>query len=132
MIERKLLSPFHYFGVTECFLRPTESLTLFLQQLGRGLRLTESKEALEDAITWVLEDDLIYAELTDLLSYQYERIDFLDKPLEDIGFECPLDLYCAYTLDQILAALGKHTEQKKSHFQEGVLYLPEKKLDVFL
>jgi len=31
---------------TVLFLRPTESLTVFLQQLGRGLRLTEDKEAL--------------------------------------------------------------------------------------
>ena len=51
--------------------------------------------------------------------------------MEDVDFECPLDLYCAYTLDQILSALGKHTGEKKSHFQECVLYLHEKKLDVF-
>lgn len=31
---------------TVLFLRPTESLTIFLQQLGRGLRLTEDKEVL--------------------------------------------------------------------------------------
>lgn len=31
---------------TVLFLRPTESLTIFLQQLGRGLRLTENKECL--------------------------------------------------------------------------------------
>ena len=31
---------------TILFLRPTESLTVFLQQLGRGLRLTEDKECL--------------------------------------------------------------------------------------
>ena len=29
---------------TVLFLRPTESLTIFLQQLGRGLRLAEDKE----------------------------------------------------------------------------------------
>ena len=29
---------------TVLFLRPTESLTVFLQQLGRGLRLSEDKE----------------------------------------------------------------------------------------
>ena len=28
-------------------------------------------------------------------------------------------------------ALGKHMEQKRSSFREGVLYLAEKKLDVF-
>lgn len=31
---------------TVLFLRPTESLTIFIQQLGRGLRLSENKEAL--------------------------------------------------------------------------------------
>ena len=31
---------------TVLFLRPTESLTVFLQQLGRGLRLAENKECL--------------------------------------------------------------------------------------
>ena len=31
---------------TVLFLRPTESLTIFLQQLGRGLRLSEGKECL--------------------------------------------------------------------------------------
>ncbi len=31
---------------TVLFLRPTESLTVFLQQLGRGLRLAEDKECL--------------------------------------------------------------------------------------
>ncbi|MCH4887933.1 DUF3427 domain-containing protein [Acidaminobacter sp. JC074] len=31
---------------TVMFLRPTESMTVFLQQLGRGLRLTDDKEAL--------------------------------------------------------------------------------------
>lgn len=31
---------------TVLFLRPTESLTIFLQQLGRGLRLHEDKECL--------------------------------------------------------------------------------------
>ena len=31
---------------TVLFLRPTESLTIFLQQLGRGLRLAEDKECL--------------------------------------------------------------------------------------
>jgi superfamily II DNA or RNA helicase len=31
---------------TVLFLRPTESLTIFLQQLGRGLRLAEGKDCL--------------------------------------------------------------------------------------
>ncbi|PKM78484.1 MAG: NgoFVII family restriction endonuclease [Firmicutes bacterium HGW-Firmicutes-15] len=85
---------------------------------------------MEEAIYAVIKDDLTYNELMGLLQYQYERIEFVDKPL-DLDFECPLDLYCSYTLDQILVALGRHTERKRKHFQEGVLYLPDKGLDVF-
>ena len=66
-----------------------------------------------------------------LLDYQYVKIDFVDKSLAELGKDSPLDLYCSYTSDQILVALGKHTEKKKSSFREGVLYLAEKSLDVF-
>ena len=67
----------------------------------------------------------------DLLDYQYLKIDFVDKPLVSFGTDYPLDLYCSYTFDQILVALGKHTEQKRIHFREGALYFTEKNLDVF-
>ncbi len=113
-VERIMLTMFHY--------------TLW----GKGIKdLGGRFRTIEEAIFWALQNDLIYRELMDLLAYQYKKIDFLDKPLENMGFACPLDLYCAYTLDQILVALGRHTEEKKSHFQEGVLYLKEKRLDVF-
>jgi len=113
-VERIMLTMFHY--------------TLW----GKGLKdLGGRFQTIEEAICWSLEDDLLFRELMDLLAYQYEGIDFLDKPLDSIGFECAMDLYCAYTMDQILVALGRHSEEKKSHFQEGVLYLREKKLDVF-
>ena len=86
--------------------------------------------SIEEAIYAVIKDDLTYNELMGLLQYQYERIEFVDKPLE-LNFACPLDLYCSYTLDQILVALGRHTERIRKHFQEGVLYLRDKGLDVF-
>jgi len=101
---------------------------------GKGLEDLDNRfDSIEEAISWAVDDPVLYAELLDLLEYQYLQIDFVDKPLElDKGENAyPLDLYCSYTLDQILAALGKHTEKKKSHFREGVLYLPEMNLDVF-
>ena len=67
----------------------------------------------------------------DLLDYQYFKIDFVDKPLDEFGVDYPLDLYCSYTFNQILVGLGKHTEQKKSSFREGALYFAEQNLDVF-
>lgn len=49
---------------TVLFLRPTESLTVFLQQLGRGLRLAESKECLT---------------VLDFIGQAHKRYNFEDK-----------------------------------------------------
>lgn len=49
---------------TTLFLRPTESLTVFLQQLGRGLRLSEGKECLT---------------VLDFVSQAHEKYNFEDK-----------------------------------------------------
>ena len=67
-------------------------------------------------------------ELLELLRYRYERIDFIDEPVY-LGFDCPLDLHCTYTRDQLLVALDF---MKPSTVREGVKWLPEKKLDVLL
>ncbi|MHB8127218.1 MAG: DUF3427 domain-containing protein [Desulfitobacteriaceae bacterium] len=113
-VERTMLSMFHY--------------TVF----GKGLDdLGNRFPSIEEAIFWVIDDPLLYGELMSLLDYQYVKIDFVDKSLAELGNDSPLDLYCSYTSDQILVALGKHTEKKKSSFREGVLYLAEKSLDVF-
>ena len=39
-----------------------------------------------------------------MLRYQYDHIDFIDEPV-DLGFDCPLDLHCTYTRDQLLVAM---------------------------
>lgn len=66
-------------------------------------------------------------ELSELLDYCYEKIDFVDAPVR-LGFECPLDVRCTYTRDQALTALDF---TNPSTVREGVKWLPEKKLDVF-
>lgn len=70
---------------------------------------------------------ILLSELTDLLRYQYDRIDFIDRPV-DLGFDCPLDLHCTYTRDQLLVAMDF---MKPSTVREGVKWLPDQKLDVF-
>ncbi|HEY8910719.1 MAG TPA: DUF3427 domain-containing protein [Desulfosporosinus sp.] len=113
-VERTMLSMFYY--------------TVW----GKGLDdLGKRFDSIEEAIYWAIDDPLLYGELMGLLDYQYAKIDFVDKSLDELWKDSPLDLYCSYTSDQILVALGKHTENKKSSFREGVLYLSEKKLDVF-
>ncbi len=87
----------------------------------------ESREALAEKLTALAESPLMVQELQELLRYQYDRIDFIDEPV-DLGFDCPLDLHCSYSRDQILAAMDF---LKPATVREGVKWLPEQKLDVF-
>ncbi len=66
-------------------------------------------------------------EILDLLQYQYEQIDFIDSPV-NVGFDCPLDLHCTYSRDQLMVAMDF---LKPSTVREGVKWLPDKNLDVF-
>ena len=74
------------------------------------------------------DSPVMLAELMELLRYQYNHIDFVDSTT-DLGFDCPLDVHCTYTQRQLLAALDY---RNYSAMRQGVLYLPEKKIDVFL
>lgn len=51
------------------------------------------------------------------------------QPLADKGI--PLTLHCQYSLGEILLGLGRWSFEKRPSFREGVLHMPEKKLDVF-
>ena len=73
------------------------------------------------------DSPVMLSEIIALLRYKLDQIDFIDKPVE-VGFDCPLDLHCTYTRDQILVALDF---MKPSSLREGVKWLLEKKLDVF-
>ena len=73
------------------------------------------------------DSPILLGELLSLLRYRYEQIDFIDEPVE-LGFDCPLDLHCTYTRDQLLVAMDF---LKPATVREGVKWLPEKQLDVF-
>ena len=79
-----------------------------------------------DHFRTLADSPVMLSELCQLLKYRFEHIDFIDGTVS-LGFDCPLDLYCSYTRDQLLAALDF---MKPSTVREGVKWLPEKKLDV--
>lgn len=70
---------------------------------------------------------VMLSELKALLEYNYNHIDFIDETV-DLGFDCPLDLHCTYTRDQLLVAMDF---MRPSTVREGVKWLPDKKIDVF-
>ena len=80
-----------------------------------------------DNLYGLADSPVMLAEIIELLRYQYNRIDFIDEPVE-LGFDCPLDLHCTYTRDQLLAAMDF---LKPATVREGVKWLPEYGLDLF-
>ena len=73
------------------------------------------------------DSKVMLGELLDLLRYLYEQIDFIDGPV-DLDFDCPLDMHCTYSRDQLLVAMDF---MKPKSVMEGVKWLPEKQTDVF-
>lgn len=71
---------------------------------------------------------ILLDELRQLLQYRKKQIDFLDAPV-DLGFECPLDLHCTYTLDQFLVALDRVTT---SSLQSGVYWAKDLGIDALV
>jgi superfamily II DNA or RNA helicase len=86
-----------------------------------------SKENIRINLIKLSDSPVLLGELRELLEYNFDHIDFVDKAV-DLGFECPMDVYCNYTRDQILAAMDYW---KPAAVRQGVLWLPTKKTDIF-
>ncbi len=83
-----------------------------------------------DLILKLQNNPILFEEIIEVLEYNYEQINFIDKKV-DLDFPCGLDLHCKYSLDQILAGIGKYSFNSKPRHSEGTLYLKEKNIDVF-
>ena len=76
----------------------------------------------------LFDSPIMLKELIDLLKYNFDHIDFIDDVVE-LGFDCPLDLHCTYTRDQLLVAMDF---MKPTSVREGVKWLPDKQADIFM
>ncbi len=83
---------------------------------------------LKDELLKLNQSPVMFDELIEILQYNYNYLDFIDESV-DVGFDCPLDLHCQYTRDQIFVALGK---LNPGTVRQGVMWLEDKKLDVFI
>lgn len=81
-----------------------------------------------DGVEKLRNNPVCCQELIDLLYYRLSKIDLVNESV-DLGFDCPLDVHCTYTRDQLLTAMDYMTPQ---NIREGVLWLPDKKIDILL
>jgi len=93
---------------------------------GKAVEDWNSEEVLDNFYA-LADSPRMLGELIELLEYNYNKIDFIDEAVE-LGFDCPLDLHCTYTRDQLLVAMDF---MKPNTVREGVKWLPEKETDVF-
>ena len=87
-----------------------------------------SKEIIKNNLQSLQDSSILMAELKEILLYNLSKIDFIDEEIQQIE-NCPLDLYCQYSKNQLLVGLGYINASK---FREGVIWLREKKVDVFI
>lgn len=74
----------------------------------------------------IAKSPVMLDEILELMYYKYDKIDFIDEPVQ-VDYDCPLDVHCSYTRDQILVALDF---MKPDTVREGVKYLENKKTDL--
>ncbi len=85
---------------------------------------------IEESINKLKECKLLNKEIISILEYNLENISFKEKSM-NLEYQCPLKLHCKYSMAEILAAFEENKLDKKSSFREGVLYLKDKKTDMF-
>ena len=93
---------------------------------GKAVEDWNSDEILDNFYA-LTDSPRMLGELIELLEYNYNKIDFIDEVVS-LGFDCPLDLHCTYTRDQLLVAMDF---MKPNTVREGVKWLSEKETDVF-
>lgn len=75
--------------------------------------------SLQDSIEAIGKNKVLVDEIIEVLEILIDEIDFKEMDI-DLPYQQPLKLHARYTRDQILAAFGLSTFEKKSSSREGV------------
>ena len=107
-----------------------ENLSLLEKRMLRMLQFTIWQKDYQDCgfsdelagLRKIKSCNVLYDELIEVLKYSYNKIDFIDK-LPMLDFDCPLNIYCNYSRDQIFAALDVNNPLS---IREGVKFIDDK------
>lgn len=75
--------------------------------------------SLEESIREIGKNKVLTSEIIEVLELLVDKIDFMERPIS-LPYNQPLKLHSRYSRDQILAAFGLSTFDKKSSNREGV------------
>ena len=106
-------------------------LTLFdmfyITLFGKSCEESENDE-LSSNLQKLKQSKNLVAETVEILTIKLNDIDFI-SPVLDLGYDCPLEVHCTYSRDQLFVALGF---KKPGSIREGVKYLKEHQTDILL
>jgi len=125
----KILKADH-FSYDELSLNEQLMLNMFYYTMWQDTLDAMHFTSIEESINKIKECDPLCQEIISVLEYNLENISFKEQNM-DLGYVCPLKLHCKYSMAEALAALEENKLEKKSSLREGVLYLKDKKTDIF-
>ncbi|MBQ9273884.1 MAG: DUF3427 domain-containing protein [Succinivibrio sp.] len=112
----ELLSQQHrYFGM------------FYVTLYGSTMREDVDQGMLEERLKALKHSPVLTGDLAELLQLKLDALVLVPPALE--GYDCPLQLHCSYSRDQLLVGLGL---DHPSNMREGVKYLKERRTDVLL
>ncbi|WP_221390353.1 DUF3427 domain-containing protein [Dyadobacter sp. NIV53] len=107
-----------------------ESENLMLTMLHYDVWQTSGgAENLQDSIKKIGENPTLVNEIIEVLEFLIDKIAHLEVEI-DLPYAQPLKVHSRYTKDQILAAFGDNTFERKSSNREGVANLPYKNTEL--
>ncbi len=115
---------------SECINNKDKMLLMLHYTIWRDAPIKCGFNSIEDSLSQLYRNRPLFHEILEIFKYNYSKIDFVDKH-QELGFDYPLDLHCKYSRDQVLSAFDYYTFDKKPAMREGVLYIKNKKLDIF-
>ncbi|HEY1055777.1 MAG TPA: DUF3427 domain-containing protein, partial [Emticicia sp.] len=86
-------------------------------------------DSLEDSIKAIGKNKTLTQEIIEVLEILIDKTDFIELDIS-LPYIQPLKVHSRYTRDQILAAFGFHSFEKKSEIREGVALSKEKNTEL--
>jgi len=85
----------------------------------------------KDAIDCMINSKILKNEILEIVDILFKQIDVVPEK-NNISIDVPLQVYCSYTRNQILAGFGLNNSEHHQTMMEGVMYIKDINHDIFL
>lgn len=85
----------------------------------------------KDAVDCMINSKILKNEILEIVYVLFKQIDVVPRK-NNISIDVPLEVYCSYTRNQILAGFGLNNSDHHQTMLEGVMYIKDINHDIFL